>query len=64
MPNLGFLNAPSFANVQGIGSIPLVRLERRIGVLPTASLAEVRRAVAARGRITDELRRSGAIDLL
>ena len=46
MPKLGFLNAPSFANVQGIGSIPAVKLEHRIGVLPAASLAEVRRALA------------------
>jgi mRNA interferase MazF len=46
LPNRGFLNAVSFANVQGIGSIPLARLERRIGVLPAASLAEVRRALA------------------
>ena len=46
LPKLGFLNALSFANVQGIGSIPAVRLERRIGILPDASLVEVRRAIA------------------
>jgi mRNA interferase MazF len=34
IPKLGFLNAPSVANVQGIASIPSVRLERRLGMLP------------------------------
>ena len=46
MSRLGFLNALSFANVQGIGSIPVARLERRIGILPAASLVQVRRALA------------------
>ena len=45
LPKLGFLNAMSFANVQGIASIPEIRLERRIGVLPRATMAEIRRAL-------------------
>jgi mRNA interferase MazF len=34
MPKLPFLRLESVANVQGIGSLPLKRLERRLGVLP------------------------------
>ena len=33
---LRFLDRDSVANVQGIGSIPTVRLERKLGRLPTA----------------------------
>ena len=33
MPRLGFLHAISVANVQGIASIPTIRLERRLGTL-------------------------------
>lgn len=32
--HLSFLDAESVANVQGIGSLPSVRFEKRIGVLP------------------------------
>jgi mRNA interferase MazF len=46
LPRLGFLNALSFANVQGIASIPEIRLERKIGVLPDATMAEIRRALS------------------
>ncbi len=45
LPQLAFLNAISFANVQGIASIPETRLERKIGVLPKATMAEIRRAL-------------------
>ena len=31
MPRLPFLHQDSFANVQGLGSLPFARLERRIG---------------------------------
>jgi mRNA interferase MazF len=31
LPKLGFLNAGSVANVQGIASIPAIRLERKLG---------------------------------
>jgi hypothetical protein len=39
VPKLGFLNADSVANVQGIASMPPVRLERRLGMLPAGILA-------------------------
>jgi mRNA interferase MazF len=43
LPRLGFLNAISVANVQGIASIPSIRLERKIGVLPEAIMIDIRR---------------------
>ena len=46
IPKLGFLNALSVANVQGIGALPVVRLERRLGKLPEAVAAEIRRALS------------------
>jgi mRNA interferase MazF len=41
-----FLNEPSVANVQGIGSLPHARLERRLGALPTDALAKIKQALA------------------
>ncbi len=46
MPRLNFLRESSVANVQGMGSIPVVHLERRLGRLPETALAEVRSAIA------------------
>jgi len=46
IPKLAFLNQVSVANVQGVASIPTVRLERRLGKLPDDTLAEIRRALA------------------
>jgi mRNA interferase MazF len=34
IPRLPFLDRDSVANVQGLGSIPTVRLERRLGKIP------------------------------
>jgi mRNA interferase MazF len=34
LPRLSFLDRESIANVQGLGSIPQVRLERRLGMVP------------------------------
>lgn len=45
LPNLKFLDRASSANVQGIGSMPVVRLERRLGRLPDEVLAEIRNAI-------------------
>jgi mRNA interferase MazF len=45
LPKLSFLDRESFANVQGLGSIPLVRLERRVGVLPAETMLKVKRAL-------------------
>lgn len=45
IPRLGFLNAASYANVQGIASLPAIRLERKLGAVPTGTMAEIRRAL-------------------
>ena len=42
---LPFLNEPSVANVQGLGSLPVVRLERRLGVLAPEALERVKQAL-------------------
>jgi mRNA interferase MazF len=41
-----FLSERSVANVQGIGSLPHPRLERRLGVLPMDALAKIKQALA------------------
>ncbi|MBS1823920.1 MAG: type II toxin-antitoxin system PemK/MazF family toxin [Acidobacteria bacterium] len=46
LPRLPFLHQDSVANVQGLASIPTAYLERRLGRLPDAALAEVKRALA------------------
>jgi mRNA interferase MazF len=46
LPQLRFLRELSVANVQGIASVPLARLERKIGELPQNALAQIRKAVA------------------
>jgi mRNA interferase MazF len=45
LPKLSFLNRESVANVQGLGSIPQVRLERRLGVLSAETMLKVKRAL-------------------
>jgi mRNA interferase MazF len=45
LPQTRFLQKGSVANVQGIGSLPTVRLGRRIGTLPAQALIEIRRAI-------------------
>jgi mRNA interferase MazF len=44
--HLPWLANESVANVQGIGSLPAARFERRIGVLPRDDLVKVKRALA------------------
>ena len=46
VPKLPFLERDSVANVQGLGSIPTARLERRLGKLPQSTLADIKRAIA------------------
>ncbi|MEO7143726.1 MAG: type II toxin-antitoxin system PemK/MazF family toxin [Bryobacteraceae bacterium] len=46
IPRLVFLDRDSVANVQGLGSIPSVRLERRLGKLPHDAMASIKRALA------------------
>ena len=43
--HLRFLDPESVANVQGIGSLPSVRFERRLGVLPESDLQAVKAAL-------------------
>ena len=45
LPKLAFLHQRSVANVQGLGSLPLVRLERKIGRLPGAVMKELKEAL-------------------
>ncbi|MCX6606842.1 MAG: type II toxin-antitoxin system PemK/MazF family toxin [Acidobacteria bacterium] len=46
IPRLPFLHQESVANVQGLGSIPTIRLERRLGRLPVAVMADRKAALA------------------
>lgn len=43
--HLSFLDDASVANVQGIASLPLVRLEKRLGTVPVADLARIKEAL-------------------
>jgi mRNA interferase MazF len=45
LPRLPFLDRDSVANVQGLGSAPTVRLERRLGALPPAAMAQIKKAL-------------------
>jgi mRNA interferase MazF len=45
LPRPSFLDRDSVANTQGIGSIPTVRLERRIGKVPRDVMASVKKAL-------------------
>ena len=47
LPKLRFLEQVSLANVQGIGSLPTVRLERKLGELPAACLEQIKTALAS-----------------
>ena len=46
LPRIGFLDRDSIANVQGLGSLPQVRLERRLGKLPDEAMTQIKRALA------------------
>jgi mRNA interferase MazF len=43
--HLSFLESESVANVQAIGSLPSVRFEKRLGVLPETDLKKVKAAL-------------------
>jgi mRNA interferase MazF len=45
LPRLPFLDRESVANVQGLGSLPTVRLERRIGKLSAAIMEQLKDAL-------------------
>ena len=46
LPRLSFLDRESVANVQGLGSLPTVRLERKIGRLPAGIMDQLKDALA------------------
>jgi mRNA interferase MazF len=46
LPRLPFLDRESVANVQGLGSLPTVRLERKIGKLPSNVTERLKDALA------------------
>ena len=45
MPKLPYLRMESVANVQGVGSMPVKRLERRLGVLPAEAMNRIKKAL-------------------
>ncbi|MDP8239006.1 MAG: type II toxin-antitoxin system PemK/MazF family toxin [Candidatus Hatepunaea meridiana] len=45
LPKLRFLHRESIANVQGLGSIPIVRLDRKLGSLSEDVMAEIKDAI-------------------
>jgi mRNA interferase MazF len=46
LPALRFLREVSVANVQGVASLPLTRLERKLGEVPSDALRQIREALA------------------
>jgi mRNA interferase MazF len=46
LPRLPFLDRDSVANVQGLASIPAVRLERKLGRLPGDAMTKLKLALA------------------
>jgi mRNA interferase MazF len=46
LPKTRFLEKNSVANVQGIASLPTVRLSRRVGTLPVETVREIKKAIA------------------
>ncbi len=42
LPRLRFLDRASVANVQGLGSLPVVRLDRKLGELPDGVMADLK----------------------
>ena len=46
LPRLPYLDRDSVANVQGLGSIPTVRLQRKLGVVPKDVLVKIKTALA------------------
>ena len=46
LPQLRFLREVSVANVQGVASLPLTRLERKLGEVPPDALRQIREGLA------------------
>ncbi len=45
IPRLSFLKLPSVGNVQGLASIPTVRLEHKLGEVPADVFAQIKSAL-------------------
>ncbi len=45
IPKVRFLDEGSVANVQGIGSMPRVRLGKKLGRLPETTMEEIKQAI-------------------
>lgn len=45
LPKLPFLDRDSAANVQGLASLPIARLERKLGRLSSGLMGDIRRAL-------------------
>ena len=46
IPALPFVEKTSIANVQGLASLPIVRLERKIGTLPDSVMQDIKKALS------------------
>ena len=46
LPSLPFLDKTSVANVQGLASLPMVRLERKIGMIPDTVMQDIKKALS------------------
>lgn len=53
--HLRFLTPESVANVQGIGSLPKTRFERKLGTLPAADLKRIQAALRIAFGLGDQL---------
>jgi len=45
LPKIRFLDRESVANVQGVASLPNIRLKRKLGKLPDEVLAQIKKAI-------------------
>jgi mRNA interferase MazF len=45
IPKLKFLDKISVANIQGLGTIPNIRLERKLGQLPSNTMLQIKQAI-------------------
>jgi mRNA interferase MazF len=45
LPKLSFFNQDPVANVQGLASLPTVRLERRLGKLPNEAMIRIKHVI-------------------
>ncbi len=62
LPKLRFLDRDSVANVQGLGSIPRVRLKRKLGNLPDEIMEQIKQTILSRSQ-SHEIMRFSADDI-